>query len=92
MRTVRGLSLCLTATVLALAHGARAQPEVSESPAAFDLLGSQGRVRVVCPGPIPDNLAEDMDVVVEGVLESPGSLRGTSVLTRCSSKYQPEAG
>jgi cytochrome c-type biogenesis protein CcmE len=44
-------------------------------------------LKVICSGPLPDNLAEDMDVVVEGRLEEPDLLRGDKVLTRCASKY-----
>ena len=41
-------------------------------------------------GPLPDNLAEEMEVVVEGSLEPSGCLRGDRVLTRCASKYASE--
>jgi cytochrome c-type biogenesis protein CcmE len=60
--------------------------------ATFSLLGSTGEVRVSCPGPLPDNLAEDMEVVVEGSLADDGELRlnGDKVLTRCASKYEAE--
>ena len=57
--------------------------------ATFDLQGTDGRLGVTCPGPLPDNLREEMDVVVEGTLVSPSALRGSSVLTRCASKYEP---
>jgi cytochrome c-type biogenesis protein CcmE len=55
--------------------------------AAFELTGERGTIDVICTGPIPDNLAEDMEVVVEGQLESPGLVRGHKVMTKCSSKY-----
>jgi cytochrome c-type biogenesis protein CcmE len=58
--------------------------------ATLVLSGEQSNVQVSCKGPIPDNLAEDMDVVVEGTLEKDGLLRGERVLTRCASKYQAE--
>ncbi|HEY4760316.1 MAG TPA: cytochrome c maturation protein CcmE [Thermoguttaceae bacterium] len=56
--------------------------------AAFILQGMKGKLPVTCTGPLPDNLAENIDVVVEGRLESPGSLKGDKVLTRCASKYE----
>jgi cytochrome c-type biogenesis protein CcmE len=55
--------------------------------ATFKLCGTNGSVNAVCPRPLPDNLAEDMDVVVEGSLDGPSSVRGVKVLTRCASKY-----
>ena len=59
------------------------------SQATFSLAGTQNhRLEVACAGILPDNLAEEMDVVVEGRLESRGVLRGDKVLTRCASKYE----
>jgi cytochrome c-type biogenesis protein CcmE len=62
--------------------------------AAFTLAGtgsgSGTALGVVCAGPLPDNLAEGIQVVVEGELQRPGSLQGERVLTRCASKYRSE--
>lgn len=58
--------------------------------AAFQLAGRSGQLDVVCDGPLPDNLGEGMDVVVEGRLESGRRLRAEKVLTRCASKYESE--
>jgi cytochrome c-type biogenesis protein CcmE len=58
--------------------------------ATLVLQGATGRLRAVCAGMLPDNLAEDMDVVVEGQLDSPETLHGEKVLTRCASKYESE--
>jgi cytochrome c-type biogenesis protein CcmE len=52
--------------------------------------GSGTALGVVCAGPLPDNLAEGIQVVVEGELQRPGSLHGERVLTRCASKYRSE--
>jgi cytochrome c-type biogenesis protein CcmE len=41
--------------------------------ADFSLEGTRGVLRVVCSGPLPDNLAEGIDVVVEGRLTPPGA-------------------
>lgn len=59
--------------------------------ATFTLEGRQSQLQVSCQGPLPDNLAEDMDVVVEGTIEQNGLLRGDKVMTRCASKYQADA-
>lgn len=56
--------------------------------ATFDLQGTTGRLAVTCGGPLPDNLQEEMDVVVEGTLDDAMLLHGTKVLTRCASKYE----
>jgi cytochrome c-type biogenesis protein CcmE len=58
--------------------------------AEFVLRGDEHRLPVVCGGPLPDNLAESVHVVVEGTLQSDNSLRGERVLTRCASKYAAE--
>ena len=62
--------------------------EVDRTQATFFLEGTEKNLKVVCSGPLPDNLAEGMDVVVEGRLEDPALLRGHKVLTRCASKYE----
>lgn len=56
--------------------------------AVFDLQGQVERIRAVCAGPLPDNLTEDIEVVVEGRLTSAGQIEGDRVLTKCASKYQ----
>ena len=58
------------------------------SQASFRLQGGTGTLDVVCSGPLPDNLAENIDVVVEGRLEPGARLRGDKLLTRCASKYE----
>ena len=56
--------------------------------ARFTLAGASGQLCAICVGTLPDNLAEDMEVVVEGRLEENGVLRGDKVLTKCASKYE----
>lgn len=56
--------------------------------ATFTLHGMHSQLSVSCRGPLPDNLAEEMEVVVEGTLQSDGQLQGQKVLTRCASKYE----
>ena len=56
--------------------------------ATFDLTGEHHSLHATCRCTLPDNLAEDIDVVVEGTFESDG-IHGDKVITRCASKYQP---
>ena len=58
------------------------------SRAAFSLEGTGANLKVESSGPLPDNLAEGMAVLVEGRLEKAGLLHGEKILTRCASKYQ----
>lgn len=58
--------------------------------ASFGLRGQTGQLDVVCQGPLPDNLDESMEVVVEGRCEPGGRIVGDKVLTRCASKYEPD--
>ncbi len=59
--------------------------------ATFKICEADHELTVRCAGPLPDNLAEEMDVVVEGRLDESGHLRGDKVLTRCASKYSSGA-
>ena len=56
--------------------------------ARFSLKGAHNDLDVVCSGVLPDNLADGVEVVVEGRLERTGTLRGDKILTRCASKYK----
>ena len=57
--------------------------------ATFDLAGELHTLHATCRCSLPDNLAEDIDVVVEGTLQADG-IHGHKVITRCASKYQPK--
>jgi len=56
--------------------------------ASFSLEGTAGKLPVVCSGPLPDNLAERMEVVAEGRLELGALLQADKVITRCAGKYK----
>lgn len=58
--------------------------------ATFDLQGEQHVLHATCRCLMPDNLAENIDVVVEGTVEASG-IEGNKVITRCASKYQAKA-
>jgi cytochrome c-type biogenesis protein CcmE len=55
--------------------------------AEFDLVGATTMIHVSCRCAMPDNLADDMDVVVEGVWQT-DCVQGHKVITRCASKYE----
>ena len=58
--------------------------------ASFSLQGTEGTLPVVYSGSLPDNLAENIEVVVEGLLEDSGILQADKIITRCASKYESE--
>lgn len=68
--------------------GGSLQIDADRRRADFTLQGVKGKLPATCICTIPDNLAENMDVVVEGRLQLPGKLAGEKVLTRCASKYE----
>ena len=55
--------------------------------ANFELVGESQKLLATCRCALPGNLAENIDVVVEGTLQSDGIL-GRKVITRCASKYK----
>jgi len=55
--------------------------------ATFELAGELHVLPATCSCTLPDNLAEGIDVVVEGILHADG-IHGEKVITRCASKYQ----
>ena len=59
--------------------------------ATFKIQERDLELSVSCRGPLPDNLAEATEVVVEGRLDAAGCLNAEKVLTRCASKYAPAA-
>ena len=62
--------------------------ESERAGASFDLQGVTDSLKIVYRGSLPDNLAEHIEVVVEGQLEADGQLYGDKLLTRCASKYE----
>ena len=55
--------------------------------AKFELVGEMHELHATCRCALPDNLAENIDVVVEGTLQNEDIL-GQKVITRCASKYR----
>jgi cytochrome c-type biogenesis protein CcmE len=54
----------------------------------FTLAGSETELPVQYKGPVPDNFAEDREVVVEGRLDVTGVFRADMLMTKCESKYK----
>jgi len=55
---------------------------------AFNLTGAKTTLPVEYEGVVPDNFAEDIEVVVEGHLATTGEFQAEKLLTRCESKYR----
>ncbi len=54
----------------------------------FILAGSETELPVQYTGPVPDNFAEDREVVVEGRLDTSGIFQAEMLMTKCESKYK----
>ena len=54
----------------------------------FTLAGVKTEVPIHYAGTVPENFTEDIEVVVEGRLETTGIFEANSLVTRCESKYK----
>ena len=54
----------------------------------FILSGTDKSVPVVYTGVVPDNFAEDREVVVQGRLDTNGVFQAEKLMTKCESKYE----
>ena len=54
----------------------------------FILSGSDNSVPISYKGVVPDNFAEDREVVVQGRLDTDGVFQADKLMTRCESKYK----
>ncbi len=54
----------------------------------FTLTGSKTELPVQYKGTVPDNFAEDREVVVEGRLDTTGMFQADMLMTKCESKYK----
>lgn len=54
----------------------------------FTLAGSETELPVSYKGTVPDNFAEDREVVVEGQLDTTGIFQADMLMTKCESKYK----
>ena len=62
--------------------------DMSKMQLSFVLEGTHNELPVVYTGVVPDNFAEDIEVVVEGRLEPSGTFNANMLMTRCESKYK----
>jgi len=62
--------------------------EMEKMQLSFVLKGTNNEIPVVYTGVVPDNFAEDIEVVVEGRLETSGTFNAQTLMTRCDSKYK----
>ena len=54
----------------------------------FTLAGSENEVPIHYKGSVPDNFAEDREVVVQGRRDTSGVIQADLLMTRCESKYR----
>jgi cytochrome c-type biogenesis protein CcmE len=62
--------------------------DLSKMLLTFTLAGTGSELPVSFGGTIPDNFAEDIEVVVEGRLDTSGSFQADRLMTKCESKYK----
>jgi cytochrome c-type biogenesis protein CcmE len=55
---------------------------------SFVIQGTNSELPVKYSGVVPDNFAEDIEVVVEGQLDPAGDFNAQTLMTRCESKYK----
>ena len=55
---------------------------------SFVIQGTDAELPVIYSGVVPDNFAEDIEVVVEGQLDPAGDFNAQTLMTRCESKYK----
>lgn len=58
--------------------------------ATFTLQGEKESLEVACTCPIPDNLAEKIEVVIEGSLKEQKKFAADKLITRCAGKYKSQ--
>ena len=54
----------------------------------FVLAGKESTIPVHFEGTVPENFTDDIEVVVVGRLDTAGTFKARSVVTRCESKYK----
>ena len=62
--------------------------DLEEMDLTFILAGSKSEVPVHYKGSVPDNFAEDREVVVQGRLDTAETFQANLLMTRCESKYR----
>lgn len=62
--------------------------DVEQMQLNFMLSGTDNEIPVEYSQIVPDNFAEDIEVVVEGRLGAEGTFQAEKLMTRCESKYK----
>ncbi len=62
--------------------------DMAQMQLSFVLEGTDNELPVTYTGVVPDNFAEEIEVVVEGRLEPSGTFNAETLMTRCESKYK----
>ena len=65
-----------------------ADPDVHAALSASAGTGKTHVLKATCRCLLPDNLAEEIEVVVEGTIHA-DRIHGDKIITRCASKYEP---
>ena len=64
------------------------QRDLEKMDLTFILSGSEATIPLNYKGLIPDNFAEDREVVVQGRLDTNGVFKAEKLMTKCESKYE----
>ena len=62
--------------------------DLKEMRLSFILSGADTSVPITYKGVVPDNFAEDREVVVQGRLDTNGVFQADKLMTKCESKYK----
>lgn len=54
----------------------------------FILQGIEAQIPIYYDGTVPENFTDDIEVVVEGRIDTTGVFKANSLVTRCESKYK----
>ena len=55
---------------------------------SFILAGKESELSVNYSKVVPDNFTDDIEVVIEGRLDTSGTFQANSLMTKCESKYE----
>lgn len=62
--------------------------DVEKMQLTFTLKGQARSLGITYSGLVPDNFAEDREVVVEGRVDADGAFQASKLMTKCDSKYK----
>ena len=62
--------------------------DIEKMQLVFTLKGEASSLGITYSGVVPDNFAEDREVVVEGKVDADGAFQASKLMTKCESKYK----